>query len=398
MSYSFLDEGHISSPRGFRATGISGGLKEVRARDLALIYSQKPCRVAAVFTTNTILAAPIFFDQAILSRNREHIRAVLINAGQANAGTGPQGLADAVECAKLAADELEVPRDSVLLMSTGQIGVPLPMRRMKDAIRRAVSELDSGGGRRAATAILTSDSRPKDRALSISLREDRGIMLGGMAHGSRLGHPRGAALIAVITTDAVMDTRLLARSLEQSVGRSFGRLMLDGGGGPNDGVILLANGASETAPITDPASWAYGAWQEGLDTLCADLAQQVLRDAAGGGKVITVSVRGAPDDATARRIAEAVARAPAVHWACAHSLADWGGVLAAVGASGVELRADLLELRLGPVPVMVEGVAVRFDPAAAAQAVAGPEVELAIDLHAGVYGTVVWTCTMPLDS
>ena len=398
MSYSFLDDGHVSSPRGFRATGVSGGLKEVRARDLALVYSQKPCRAAAIFTTNTILAAPVFFDQAILSRDREHIRAVLINAGQANAGTGPQGLADAVECAKLAADELEVPRDSVLLMSTGQIGAPLPMHRMKDAIRRAVSELDSGGGRRAATAILTSDSRPKDRAVSVSLREERSVVIGGMAHGGRPGHPRGAALLAVVTTDAAMETRLLARSLERSVALSFGRLLLDSGASPNDGVLLLANGASETAPIADAGSWAYGAWQEGLDALCADLAQQVLRDAAGGGKAIAVNVRGAPDEDTARRIAQAVARAPGVHWACARSLADWGSVLAAVGASGVELRADLLELRLGPVPVMVEGVAVRFDPGAAAQAVASPEVELTIDLHAGVHGTAVWTCTTPLDS
>src|SRR6266508_5766801 len=184
MSYNILDDGTVSSPRGFRATGVSGGLKEVRARDLALIYSQEPCRAAAVFTTNAIMAAPIFFNQAVLSRNRENIRAVLINAGQANAGTGQQGLAAAVECAKLTADELEVPRDSVLLMSTGQIGVPLPMRNIKDGIKRAVSELDSGGGRRAAIAILTTDMRPKDRALAVSLREGRSVTIAGMAKGS----------------------------------------------------------------------------------------------------------------------------------------------------------------------------------------------------------------------
>ncbi len=144
MSYNFLDDGHISSPLGYRATGISGGLKDVRARDLALVYSVRPCTAAGMFTTSAIVGAPIFFDQAILARNRDKIRAVMINAGQANAGTGQPGLADAVECAKLAADELEVPRDSVLLMSTGKIGVSLPMHKMKDAIRRAVSELDSG--------------------------------------------------------------------------------------------------------------------------------------------------------------------------------------------------------------------------------------------------------------
>src|SRR5581483_10714005 len=149
--------------------------------------------------------APIFFNQAVLSRNRESIRAVLINAGQANAGTGQQGLADAVECAKLTADELEVPRDSVLLMSTGQIGVPLPMHRMRDAVRRAVSELDSGGGRRAAIAILTNDPRPKDRAVVVSLRDSRNIVIGGMAKGSRIVYPRQSTLLAVLTTDVVID-------------------------------------------------------------------------------------------------------------------------------------------------------------------------------------------------
>lgn len=398
MSYNFLEDGHVSSPRGFRATGISGGLKEVRARDLALIYSQKPCRVAAVFTTNLIQAAPIFFNQAILSRNREGIRAVLINAGQANAGTGQPGLADAVECAKLTADELEVPRDSVLLMSTGQIGVPLPMPRMKDAIRRAVSELDSGGGRRAALAILTTDSRPKDRAVAVSLREGRSILIGGMAKGSRAVHPRQATLLGLITSDAAIDARLLARSLEQSVRLSFGRLMIDGDVSPNDGIILLASGASETPPIVDAGSWEYGAWQEGLDAICVDLAQQVLRDAAVAGKVIQVHVRGGPSDAGARLVAQAVARSPAVRRACAHSLPAWGGMLAAVGASGAELRADLLELRLGPVVVMAEGVAAKFDAAAAVHALSGPEIDLTVDLHMGLHSATIWTCTTPVNS
>jgi len=395
MSYSILEDGHVSSPSGFRATGVSGGLKEVRARDLALVYSLKPCHVAAQFTTSAIRAAPIFFNQAILARNRESIRAVLINAGQANAGTGQPGLADAVECAKLAADELEVPRDSVLLMSTGQIGVPLPMRKIKDGIRRAVSELDSGGGRRAAIAILTTDTRPKDRALVVSLRTGRSIVIGGMAKGSRMVHPNLATLLCVITSDVAIETRLLARSLEQSVGQSFGRLTLDGDTSPNDGVIVLANGASEHLPIVDAGSWEYGAWQEGLDALCADLAQQVLRDAATSGKVIQIHVRGALSDANARQVAQTVARSSSVRWACAQGIADWGGLLVAVGSSGVDLRPDLLELRMGPAPVMLNGMAVGFDAAAVVQALSGPEIELAVDLHLGSSNATIWTCTRP---
>jgi glutamate N-acetyltransferase/amino-acid N-acetyltransferase len=395
MSYNILDEGHVSSPSGFRATGISGGLKEVRARDLALVYSQRPCHVAAMFTTSAILAAPIFFNQAILARNRDKIRAVMINAGQANAGTGQPGLADAVECAKLAADELEVPRDSVLLMSTGQIGVSLPMHRMKEAIRRAVSELDSGGGRRAAIAILTTDSKPKDRALVVSLREGRSIVIGGMAKGGRMVHPRLATMLCVLTSDVAMDARLLARSLEQSVSQSFGRLTIDGDTSPNDGVILLANGASERPPIVDAGSWEYGAWQEGLDALCADLAQQVVRDAAANGKLIQVHVRGAVSEATAKQVAQAVARSASVRWACSHGSPDWGGLLVAVGSSSVELRPDLLELRLGPVVAMLDGLPAAFDQSSAVQALSGPEVDLTVDLHMGTHGATVWTCTTP---
>jgi glutamate N-acetyltransferase/amino-acid N-acetyltransferase len=395
MSYHFLEDGHISSPRGFRATGISCGLKEVRARDLALVYSQRPGRVAALFSTSAIRAAPIFFNQAVLARNREGIRAVLINAGQANAGTGQPGLADAIECAKLTADELEIPRDSVLLMSTGQIGVPVPMHKLKDGIRRAVSELDSGGGRRAATAILTTDTRPKDRAMVVSLREGHSIVLGGMAKGSRLIHPSLATLLCLITTDVAIDPRLLARSLDQSIGQSFGRLTIDGDISPNDSVIVLANGAAEGPQIVDAGSWEYGAWQEGLDVLCADLAQQVVRDAASNGKFIQIHVRGSVSEAAARQIALAVARSAAVRWACANANPDWGGLLVAIGASGVELRPELLELRFGPIPVMSEGMPARFETVKMVQVLSNPEIELVVDLHMGSNSASVWTCTGP---
>lgn len=395
MSYRIIDDGHISSPNGFRATGISCGLKEVKSRDLALVYSQRPCRAASLFTTNAIQAAPIFFNQAILARNREGIRAVLINAGQSNAGTGQPGLADAIECAKWTADELEIPRDSVLLMSTGQIGVPLPMSKIKEGVRRAVSELDSSGGRRAAIAILTTDTRPKDRAMAVSLREDRNITLGGMAKGSRMVHPRMATLLCLITTDIAIDTRLLARSLDQSITQSFARLTIDGDTSPNDSIILLANGMANNPPIVDASSWEYGAWQEGLDALCHDLAQQVARDAAANGKFVQVQVRGATSDEHARQIALTVARSSSVRWACAHNSSDWGGLLVAVGASGVELRPDLLELRIGHLPVLREGLPVPFDPSAVTQILSSAEIELLVDLHLGTGNAIVWTCTMP---
>jgi glutamate N-acetyltransferase/amino-acid N-acetyltransferase len=393
MSYRVIEDGHVSSPPGFRATGVSCGLKEVKARDLALVYSTQPARVAALFTTNAILAAPIFFNQAVLSRNREAMRAVLINAGQANAGTGQTGLTNAIECAKITADELDVPRDSVLLLSTGKIGAPLPMDRMRDGIRRAASELDSGGGRRAALAILTTETRPKERALSLTLRGGRTVVLAGMAKGGRLVYPRQATLLCVLTTNLAIDTPLLPASLEASVRQSFGRVALDGEASPNDAVILLANGAAAHPPIADVNSYEFGAWQEALDALCADLAQQIVRDAATGGKFVQVQTRGASSEEDARRIALAVARSSSVRWACANAAADWGGILSAVGSSGVAFRPDLLELWLGSVPVMLEGSAVPFDPTAAIQALSGSDIELTIDLLMGLHQATIWIST-----
>jgi glutamate N-acetyltransferase/amino-acid N-acetyltransferase len=394
MSYTTFEDGHISSPCDYRSTGVSAGLKGgTKARDLSLVYSLRPCVAAAMFTTSTTRAAPIFFNQAILARNREGIRAVMINSGQANAGTGQPGLADSVECAKLVADELEIPRDSVLLMSSGIIGVPLPMDRMRDGIKRAVSELDSGGGHRAALAMLTTDTNPKEQVYRVKLREGRSVMLAGMVKGSRMIHPRLATLLCLMTTDLPIDARLLSRSLHQSVEQSFGRLTLDGDMSPNDTVLLLANGAAEGDPIVEVSSWEYGAWQEALDALMADLADQIVRDAGTSGKVIQVTVRGGLDENESRQIAQSVARSQAVRQACKHGKPDWGTILAAIGASGIEVRPDLLEIAIGPLMLMREGLPLSFDEDNALQLFSASEIELTVNLNLGPGAATVWTCT-----
>lgn len=394
MTYTIFEDGHIASPAGFRATGISCGLKEgSKARDLALIYSQRPARVAALFTTSLAKAAPVFLSQAILSRNRDALRAVLINSGHANAGTGQPGLTDAVECAKLVADELEIPRDGVLVMSTGIIGVPLPMQKLREGIRRAVSELDSGGGRRAAVAILTSDSRPKERVLRVQLQDGQGVTLAGMAKGTRMVHPRLATFLSLITTDLAIEQRLLQRALQQSADRSFNKLNLDGDSSPNDSVILMANGAAENPPVADPGSREFLAFQEALDALCGDLAQQVVRDAAGSGKIMSVRVRGAASEELARQVADTVTASRALRHAVRRGLPDWGPLLAAVGASHSDVRPELLDLRVGQAQVLAQGTVAIYDQQVLVQAFSGPEIEFVIDLNTGPVELTVFTCT-----
>ncbi len=394
MSYTIFEEGHISSPLGYRATGISAGLKDgAKLRDLALIYSQEPCTTAALFTTSLLKAAPVFFNQAILARSQDSTRAVLINSGQANAGTGQAGLMDAIECAKIAAEELEVPRDSILLLSSGIIGVPLPMERMRDGIRRAVSELDSGGGHRAAAAILTNDTRVKERVYQFNLREGRQITLAGMAKGSRMVHPKLATLLCVITTDLAMDARLLNQSLHQSSARSFTRLSLDLDTSPNDTVLLLANGAADALPITEATSWEFGAWQEALNALLTDLTQQIVRDAATGGKIIQVTVRGAPSEESAQHVAQKIAHSTAVRQACARGQPDWGTLLVPIGCCGEEVRVELLDLFVGHLLLMSKGVPVKFDRQMALQLFSSPEIDFTVDLQLGPGAATIWTCT-----
>lgn len=393
MSYTIIEDGHISTPIGFRATGVAAGLRESRTRDLALVYAVRPCNAAALFTTSTVPAAPVVFSQTMLARNPEGIRAVLINSGQANAGTGQPGMADAVECAKILADELEVPRDTVLLLSTGLIGVPLPMGQLRPGIRRAVSELDSGGGRRAAMAIMTTDLRPKERAVEVRFRSGQTGRVAGMIKGSRSVFPRLATMLCIVTTDLHIEPRLLARSLHQSVAKTLACITTDNDSTPNDAVVLLANGAADAPPIVDADSLEYATWQEGLDALLADLGHQVVADAASAtGKLLVVTVRGALNEQQAQQIGLAIAHSPSVRQTCLDGQPDWGLLLAAIGSAGVDLRPETLELALGSVTVMRDGLPQLFDPGEARQALAGHEVALLVDLHLGFATQTVWTC------
>jgi glutamate N-acetyltransferase/amino-acid N-acetyltransferase len=197
----------------------------------------------------------------------------------------------------------------------------------------------------------------------------------------------------MITTDLGIESRLLTRSLQQSVARSFSRLTLDGDSSPNDTIMVLANGMAEGPPITEASSWEYGAWQEALDALTADLAQQVVRDAAGSGKIIQVTVRGAQNEANARQMAQTIARSHAVRAACDEGRPDWGTVLAAVGASGAEMRSELLDIYVGDLLLMFEGLPVSFDQNIALQIFSGQEIEFTIDLHLGPSSATMWTCT-----
>jgi glutamate N-acetyltransferase/amino-acid N-acetyltransferase len=226
----------------------------------------------------------------------------------------------------------------------------------------------------------------------VQLGENKRITLAGMAKGTRMIHPRLATLLCVITTDLAIEQRLLQQALQHSVERSLGRLNLDGDSSPNDSVLILANGTADVPAVAD-GSRELAAFQEALDALCADLSQQIVRDAAGSGKILSVRVRGAANEEMARQVADSIACSRAVRSVARRDRADWGSILAAIGASGAELRPELLGIQLGGIVVLQEGQVTPHDPAAIMQACSVAEIELTIDLNAGPAELTIWTCT-----
>jgi glutamate N-acetyltransferase/amino-acid N-acetyltransferase len=379
--------GGVTAPCGFEAAGIRCGLKR-QGPDLALVYSVAPATAAGVFTTNRFQAAPV-----VLCRDRvgRSVHGVVINAGNANACTGPEGYRDAVQMADLAAEELGVPPRSILVCSTGVIGHRLPMEQIESGIKEAVAALGPESGEEAAKAILTTDTRPKAMAVEFELA-GRPVRIGGMAKGSGMIAPHLATMLAFITTDAELSHAQLQSCLFAAAERSFNRVTVDGDMSTNDTVLLLANRQAEAGQVTPRRGLTR--FQAALDYVTAHLAREIVRDGEGAAKLVEVLVQGAGSEREAHRIARTIAESPLVKTALAGGDPNWGRVLAAAGRAGVRFRPDLVELHLGKVRVAREGAAVSFDKKAAEQAVQGPEVSITLDLHAGDEEATVWTCDL----
>jgi glutamate N-acetyltransferase/amino-acid N-acetyltransferase len=407
-------DGSITDVAGFRAAGVHCGLKPGDALDLALLVSERPCTAAAVFTTNRVKAAPVLYDQALLARNPTAIRAVVVNSGNANAVTGDQGLRDARRMAELTAEAAGCEPDQVWVMSTGVIGQPLDMARIAAGITHAASTLAPDGGHDAARAIMTTDTVPKEAAVRVWLSAGD-VTVAGLAKGAGMIHPNMATMLAVLATDAAVPPDLLDQALRHAVDRSFNCITVDGDTSTNDTVLLLANGASGVS-IDHPNSEKFGAFRDAVTAVATTLAQKIVRDGEGATKFITIHVRGAPSAGDAKQVATAVARSPLVKTALHGEDANWGRVLAAVGYSGVEVDPERIGLwfaegggelggtqgnseELGgrSLQLVRDGRPFRVDEAAAAQILAGEDIDIIIDLGLGDDEATVWTCDLSVD-
>jgi glutamate N-acetyltransferase/amino-acid N-acetyltransferase len=311
----------VTDPKGFVASGVVAGLKK-EGLDLALVRSTVPAVGAAMFTRNRVLAAPVIVSKRHLAEAQP--QAVLLNSGGANAATGERGELDALASAAEAARLLDLQAEQVLVCSTGVIGVRLPLDKLLTGLRDAVAQLSEDGGRSAAEAIMTTDTKPKQACA----RRD-GFAVGGMAKGAGMIHPLLATMLVVLTTDYPLDAADADTFLRAAVEKSFNRISVDGDCSTNDTVILLANGASEVARTPAADASFVGALQE----VCDRLARQLVEDGEGVSVVLEIAVSGAVDDAQARAIASRIATSPLVKTAAYGHDPNWGRVLMAAGSA-----------------------------------------------------------------
>ena len=394
-------------PRGFRLAGVPCGLKgPARGRqplDLALIVSERRAATAGVFTTNRFAAAPIGVCRDHLERSLGQARGVVVNSGCANAATGPEGERRARAVAAAASRLLGCLPEEILVASTGVIGRPLAHRRMVAALpaaRRALSSGAAGLGA-AARAIMTTDTRPKIRCAEAVLG-GRTVTVTGFAKGSGMIHPRMATMLAFLLTDASLHPRLLERLLREAVRESFNAISVDGDCSTNDTVLLLAGGGAGGRAVLQ-----IGRHEEpfvrAVRAVCRALALDIVTDGEGARRILEVEVTGAPSGTGADRVARSIANSPLVKTALAGGDPNWGRILSAAGAAGVEFSPARVSMHIGDVPVVRRGQAVvpangarngRRNGNGLRRLFTGPRVRVRLDLDSGRGRAVVWTCDL----
>lgn len=390
--YSYA-EGGVVAPEGFSCAGVHGGLKAEGRRDIALVVAETPVPAAAVFTTSSIVAAPVIVSREHIASGR--CRAVAINAGNANACTGQQGLDAARAMAACTAEALEAEVGDIVVCSTGVIGQQLPVDTVCAGIREAAGAIDSATGDAAAEAIMTTDTFAKQLALSFDCAGRR-ITVGGMAKGSGMIAPNMATMLAVVTTDAPLTSAACDASLRSAAGRTFNRVTVDSDTSTNDTLVLLASGEAGGEPI-DTDHPCFAEVSAAIETVCAELARMIARDGEGATKLVTVTVTGAADEDDAEKAARAIADSPLVKTALFGNDANWGRVAMALGKSGARVDAAAFSIRLAGIDVCANGTALPFDEDEAFSALDTDEVAIEADLAVGDAWATVLTCDLSYE-
>jgi glutamate N-acetyltransferase/amino-acid N-acetyltransferase len=384
--------GGVATARGFRAAGISAGIKANGNPDLALIVSDAVAQIAAVYTTNKVLAAPVVVSKDHLARSGGKARAIVVNSGCANSCTGDTGMRDARAMAEETARLVGCPVEQVLVASTGVIGVALPMDKVRSGIPAAFGALGADQGPAAARAIMTTDLAPKEAAAKITIG-GREASIGGMCKGAGMIEPMMATMLGFVTTDVAMPQALLDRALREAVDQSFNAITVDGDSSTNDCVLLLASGASGVT--VDEAS--YATFAAGLTAVCRELALAIVRGGEGATKLVQVNVTGAASAAEARKAAKVIANSLLVKTAIHGGDPNWGRLICAAGRAGVAFDASRAGVTMGSIVLFKDGQPHDELAPAAAEYLKGTELTIGVDLGAGSASSTVWTCDLSAE-
>lgn len=383
----------VTFAKGFTAAGVKAGIKKSGNLDVAVIYTKTQAVVAGTFTQNKVAAAPVYVSKEVVATGTAH--AIVANAGCANACTGQQGLDDAHKMAQIAADELGVNADDVIVGSTGVIGVNLPMDKLEAGIKDAVANLSADGSDNAGRAIITTDTHSKSVTCEFEL-SGKTVRMGAIAKGSGMIRPNMATMLCYITTDIAIDQALLQKAVSGCVEKSFNMISVDGDMSTNDMVIVLANGEANNAKITEENT-DYQIFFDNLMMLCTELAKQIAADGEGASKFLTINVKGAKSFADAKTVGMAIANSPLVKTAFFGEDPNWGRVICAVGYSGADMVPEKTVVKFGGITIFANGTGATYDEKALAHVMKEKDIVIDIELNMGQEDATVWSCDLSYE-
>lgn len=396
MSIKMIDGG-VTAAKGFQAAAAAAGIKYQGRTDMALIYSETPCKAAGTFTTNVVKAAPVKWDRAVVESKKKP-QAVVVNSGIANACTGEEGMRYCRETAAEAAEILGIERDSVLVGSTGVIGMQLPMDRVRAgiAVLAAAKKPDLASGTAAAQAIMTTDTRKKEAAVTFEIGE-KTVTIGGMAKGSGMIHPNMCTMLSFITTDAKISKKALQKALSEDVEDTYNMISVDGDTSTNDTVLLLANGMAGNEKIRVGTS-EYETFKEALHCVNETLAKMMAGDGEGATALFEAKIIGAKTKEQAKTLAKSIVCSNLTKAAIAGHDANWGRILCAMGYSGAEFDPEKVDLYFesaaGKLKIIENGTATDYSEEKATEILSRPEVTAVADIKEGNEEAAAWGCDL----
>ncbi len=395
-----LNEGGVTAPKGFKAASVAAEIKYKNRTDMAMIYSEKPCTQAGVFTSNIVKAAPVRWDKAVVADSK-YAQAIVVNSGIANACTGNEGYEYCNQSAECVAECLGIDKEAVLVASTGVIGMQLPMDRIANGIKMLSEKLEGTieAGTNAAKAIMTTDTVHKEVAVSFEV-SGKTVTVGGMCKGSGMIHPNMCTMLGFVTTDMAISKELLQKALSENVVDTFNMVSVDGDTSTNDSLIVLANGMAENEMITEENE-AYEAFKEALNYVNTVLAKKMAADGEGATKLFEAKVVNAKSKEDARTLSRAIVASNLSKAAIYGCDANFGRFLCAMGYSGAQFDQNDVELFFesseGKLQVFDRGTPVLFDEELATKILGASEVTIFVDMHEGDAQAAAWGCDLTYD-